>query len=59
MDCRLPPNEDGGGGTLKPGRYVNAKSLLVTNLFLSMAERMGAHCIERHGDSTGRLTAIG
>ena len=49
----------GGGGTLKPGRYVKAKSLPLTNLFLSMAERMGAHGIERHGDSTGPLTAIG
>ncbi len=48
-----------GGGALKPGRYVKAGSAPLTNLFLSMADRMGAQGIERHGDSTGRLEAIG
>jgi len=47
-----------GGGSLNPGRYLKVKSLPLTNLFLSMADRMGAAGLERHGDSTGRLTAI-
>ena len=47
-----------GGGSLKPGRYVKVNSAPLTNLFLSMADRMGATGLERHGDSTGRLTAI-
>ncbi len=47
-----------GGGSLRTGRYVKAKPAPITNLFLSMADRMGAKGIERHGDSTGRLTDI-
>jgi hypothetical protein len=47
-----------GGGTLQTGRYVKVDSAPLTNLFLSMADRMGATGIERHGDSTGRLTVI-
>jgi Protein of unknown function (DUF1552) len=47
-----------GGGTLQTGRYVKATPAPLTNLFLSMADRMGATGIERHGDSTGRLTII-
>ncbi len=46
------------GGAFKPGRYVQAKPAPLTNLFLSMADRMGPHRIEKHGDSTGRLEAI-
>jgi hypothetical protein len=47
-----------GGGTLQTGRYVKAGPTPLTNLFLSMADRMGAKGIERHGDSTGRLTVL-
>ena len=47
-----------GGGTLQPGRYTKAGSAPLTNLFLSMADRMGVQGLERHGDSTGRLNAI-
>jgi hypothetical protein len=47
-----------GGGTLQPGRYVKTDSTPITNLFLSMADRMGVQGLERHGDSTGRLTVI-
>ena len=32
---------------------------LPRKVFLSMADQMGAKGIERHGDSTGRLEAIG
>jgi hypothetical protein len=47
-----------GGGTLRTGRYVKTEPTPLTNLFLSMADRMGATGIERHGDSTGRLTLV-
>src|SRR5580658_4622084 len=44
-----------GGGTLKPGRYVKTAPAPLTNLFLSMADRMGVARVAKHGDSTGRL----
>ena len=47
-----------GGGTLRTGRYVKTDPAPITNLYLSMADRMGAKGIERHGDSTGRLTVV-
>ena len=44
-----------GGGTLTPGRHVRyAKDTPMTNLYLSMLERVGAP-VERFGDSTGQL----
>ncbi len=48
----------GGGGQLSPGRYVQHGSKPMTNLFLSMADKMGARKLERHGDSTGRLENV-
>jgi hypothetical protein len=47
-----------GGGGLKPGRYLKTNSTPLTNLFLSMADRMGVRGLEKHGDSTGRLEEI-
>ncbi|MDB6131314.1 MAG: hypothetical protein JWM04_2421 [Verrucomicrobiales bacterium] len=47
-----------GGGTLNPGRYVPHQPAPLTNLYLSMFDRIGAKNIERFGDSTGRLTDI-
>ncbi len=47
-----------GGGGLKPGRYVKAGSKPLTNLFLSMADRIGVRGVEKHGDSTGRLEEV-
>lgn len=44
-----------GGGSLQTARYLKPQSAPLSNLFLSMADRMGATGIERHGDSTGRL----
>jgi hypothetical protein len=44
-----------GGGTLTPGRYVKHGSKPMTNLFLSMADRLGLRGLERFGDSTGLL----
>jgi hypothetical protein len=48
----------GGGGALAPGRYVNHGSKPMTNLFLSMADRLGIEGLDRFGDSTGRLGDI-
>lgn len=48
----------GGGGTLTPGRYVMFSQQPMSNLFLSLADRMGAEGLERFGDSTGRIGTI-
>lgn len=48
----------GGGGTLTPGRFVKHGAKPASNLFFSMAERMGVRGLERFGDSTGRLANI-
>jgi hypothetical protein len=44
-----------GGGTLAPGRFVKHGSKPTSNLFLSMAQRMGLPEQPRFGDSTGLL----
>ena len=44
-----------GGGSLQTGRYLKPQPVPLSNLFLSMADRMGVTGLERHGDSTGRL----
>ena len=44
-------------GRLHPGRYVNTAQSR-SNLFLSMADRMGVRGVERFGDSTGQLTNV-
>ncbi|MGC3956739.1 MAG: DUF1552 domain-containing protein [Verrucomicrobiota bacterium] len=48
----------GGGGTLTPGRFIKHSAKPTSNLFLSLADRMGVRELERFGDSTGRLTNI-
>jgi len=48
----------GGGGTLTPGRFVHHNSKPLTNLFLSLADRMGVSGVETFGDSTGRLADV-
>jgi len=48
----------GGGGALQPGRYLQNKSTPVTNLYLSLMDRMGVSGMSRFGDSTGRLANI-
>lgn len=45
----------GGGGTLQTGRYLQSGGVPATNLFLSLADRVGAKGLERFGDSSGRL----
>ncbi len=47
-----------GGGALNAGRYVRMGGVPMTNLLLSMADRMGVQNLQRFGDSTGRVTAI-
>ncbi|MEO6080309.1 MAG: DUF1552 domain-containing protein [Steroidobacteraceae bacterium] len=47
-----------GGGILDAGRYVKHQPAPLTNLYLSLADRMGAKGVERFGDSTGRLTNL-
>ena len=48
----------GGGGTLAGGRYVTHGSKPVSNLFLSLADRMGVTDLDHFGDSTGRIENI-
>jgi hypothetical protein len=48
----------GGGGTLAPGRYVQHGSQPASNLFLSLADRMGVEGLARFGDSSGRLANV-
>ncbi len=47
-----------GGGTLTPGRFTKFGGVPMSNLLLSLADRMGAQGVERLGDSTGRVKAI-
>ncbi len=47
-----------GGGTLNTGRYVKNEATPATNLYLSMAERMGLQTVPRFGDSTGPMTNV-
>jgi hypothetical protein len=47
-----------GNGTIVPGRHMKIdKGQPMSNLFLSMMDRMGVH-EERIGDSTGRLEGL-
>jgi hypothetical protein len=46
------------GGTLNPGRYIKQPNVPISNLYLSMMDRIGAKGVDRFGDSTGRLKDI-
>ena len=48
----------GGGGRLTPGRYIKAGGQPMSNMFLTMADRMGLQKVDSLGDSTGRYDAI-
>jgi hypothetical protein len=48
----------GGGGTLQTGRFSKLGGQPMSNLFLSMADRMGVKGMERFGDSSGRVTVV-
>ena len=47
-----------GGGTISPGRFVKHGGKPLTNLYLSMADRMGIKNLQSFGDATGRLENI-
>ncbi len=47
-----------GGGTLTPGRYVKHSSVPMSNMFLSVGDRLGLSDIPRFGESTGRLSNV-
>ncbi len=47
-----------GGGTLTPGRYSQFNSQPMSNLFLSMNDRLGVRGLDRIGDSSGRLVGV-
>jgi len=47
-----------GGGTVTPGRFVKYGGVPMSNLLLSMADRLGVKDVARLGDSTGRLTNV-
>ena len=46
-----------GGGTVNPGRHQSFEGAPVTNLWLSMLDRVGAK-VESLGDSSGRLKGL-
>src|SRR6476620_9257072 len=46
------------GGTFDAGRFVKVGGQPMSNLFLSMADRMGVRSLDRFGDSNGRLTGV-
>jgi hypothetical protein len=46
------------GGTMTGGRHLKFKSQPMSNLYLSMLDRMGVAGVPRLGDSTGRLEGI-
>ena len=47
-----------GGGSLTAGRYTRCNGVPMSNMLLSLADRMGVKELARLGDSTGRVTAI-
>jgi hypothetical protein len=47
-----------GGGTLTPGRYKRYGGVPASNLFLSLAQRMGVAGLESFGDSTRSLEDV-
>jgi len=48
----------GGGGALTSGRFVQHGSKPMTNLLLSLADKMGAQKLGSFGDSTGKLEDV-
>src|SRR5438874_4760944 len=48
----------GGGGSLTPARYAKLGGVPMSNLLLSIVDRLGVTGVDRHGDSTGRMADI-
>ena len=47
-----------GGGALTTGRYVKHPSVPMSNMFLTLGDRLGLSDIPRFGESTGRLSNV-
>jgi hypothetical protein len=47
-----------GGGTFKTGRYLKGDATPATNLYVSMAQRMGLEKLSSFGDSTGPMRNV-
>jgi hypothetical protein len=47
-----------GGGTLNPGRHLKLGGKPMSNLFLTMVDRMGVNQLERIGDSSGKISVV-
>jgi len=47
-----------GGGGLTSGRFVKQGGVPMTNMLLSLADKMGVKDVPRLGDSTGRLSNV-
>ncbi|MEO7347095.1 MAG: DUF1552 domain-containing protein [Opitutaceae bacterium] len=47
-----------GGGAITPGRFAKFSPQPMSNLFLTLNDRMGVKGVDRLGDSTGRLVGI-
>jgi len=47
-----------GGGTLRAGRYFQTENVPMSNMYLSMLDRLGIEGVDQFGDSTGRLDTI-
>jgi hypothetical protein len=47
-----------GGGTLTTGRFAKFGGVPMSNLLLTLADRLGVQGVERLGDSTGRLAGV-
>ena len=47
-----------GGGTLTPGRFVQAGSKPMSNVFLGLVDRFGISGVDRFGDSTERYDSL-
>lgn len=48
----------GGGGTLNPERYLQLERTPMSNLFVSMANKMGVENMKHFGDSNGTLDVV-
>lgn len=46
------------GGQFRPGRHVRLGGQPMSNLFLTMSEKMGAADLQRIGDSTGAIRTV-
>ena len=47
-----------GGGSLQTGQYRKIGGRPMSNLFLSLTDRLGVQGVERIGDSSGRIQTV-